>query len=214
MISRLEDNEDHGRLLYSYRCSQLWEHRVTSLFLENNYDFIICKGDGKSVFSITGQSQRIAPNQQTGQLVKLHTLDSFDYLKFEPSNFIEVDEIDPDNRTIRIMYDTDPFYDENENYQNELRDVKLVKEFRFNEPNLEELLTLRSALMKGTGSNHIVELLQGDLNTFYTYFLELDFTNMTCILASNSRCIMKLLQNEDEDHFPESLFHKMRVQYK
>ena len=81
---------------------------MTPLFLENNKDFVICKDDGQSVFSLMGQSQRIIPDSNSGELFKLHTLDSFDYLKLEESNYIEIDEVLSEKRQIKVIYDYIP----------------------------------------------------------------------------------------------------------
>lgn len=114
-------------------------------------------------------------------------------------------------------YDVEEDSDDHGHSHKEYRVADEIQQYEIHEPNLTMLITMQGILKVGSGSSRLRELLklQGCLDLFYMTFLELDFTNMSCLLSSNSACIVQLLWNVDHPifHSKTPLIQRLRIQY-
>lgn len=148
---------------------------------------IIALGDGgkRTVVDSNGNQRMI------------HSLESVNFLKVEPQNFI-LFECSDENRVISIYneYTKVSFTGESETgYQ-------CIYRVKINDSTLRELLILQSLYVSKTQS-HIVDLIKQQPNpsVFYKSFLELDCANMVSLLNFDSNSMKILLDEKYETYF-------------
>ena len=138
----------------------------------------------------------------------IHAIQSVDYLKCNATNFIFFDfagmkkEIQIQQQFIKTTkVGAETAYD-------------LIFKLQIHEITLRELMFFQSLYVCST-QTEILKLVsfQPRPAVFYKSFLELDGTNMTSILAFDSRCMKYLLKEDNADFFNEDypLFYKNKM---
>jgi hypothetical protein len=141
-----------------------------------------------------------------------HSVESFNYLKLSPENFMVFECSKPGKRVLSINQEY--YMKTNEFSGNTFKNLYKVE---LTDLTLRELLVLKSLNTCNTLSE-LVNLIddQDNPNIFYKSCLELDSSNMTSILSFDSRSINFLLDDKFSEYFSSEypLFYKNRIQKK
>lgn len=73
--------------LYKHESFQLWESQITAFFIDKNKEYVMINKDGISAISL-GNSGKRSIKDYSGQEKMIHPLESVNYLKVDPDNFI------------------------------------------------------------------------------------------------------------------------------
>jgi hypothetical protein len=144
----------------------------------------------------------------------LHSLESIDFLKVDPENYILFECAD-EEKVISVEQEfhkgrTDNEEDEaaSETKYDNIYSIKLYT------ITLRELLLFHSLYVCKTQSD-IVELVEDQPNplVFYKAFLEFDGANMTSILSFDSRSMAALLDDKNKEHFDSEfpIFYRNKI---
>lgn len=139
----------------------------------------------------------------------IHSLESANFLKVEPSNFI-LFECSDENKIISI-------YNEFTRYRGsgaEETGYQCIYRIKIHNITLRELLIFQSLYVSKTQS-HIVNLIEQQPNpsVFYKSFLELDCANMVSLLNFDSKNMKILLDEKYETYFSEEfpIFYRNKI---
>lgn len=161
-----------------------------------------------NVASLSEIDQRVIEGNDHQHKV-LHSLESINYLKVDPGNFIEFDS-ETGDRIIKIQqkHTITGVCGDPETYLEAVYNVKIST------PTLRELLLLQSIQRLNTQSR-ILEFvkLQPEPMIFYKSLLELDGANMLSILSFDSRSMECLLSDDNASHFSDEfpLIYKTKI---
>ena len=153
-----------------------------------------------SVLSL-GTTDRKTIKDFEGQEKIIHSLDSYDFLKVDPENYINYKCQYYSNRVISIETEFEKRIGTREKYKVEHK-YEQIYEIKLEEITLRELMILISFyLCKST--SEIVKLInmQPSPGFFYKSFLELNGGNFLSMLAFDSGCVELLLSEENSEHF-------------
>lgn len=184
--------DNHQDILFNHECYQLWESKITNCLLKSSNELITFSQTGINVISFNGDKRILQDNE--GQHLKLHSLDSMQYLKLENINYLYFKE----NRVISIEQE----------YRFENNEGKMVTRFdeiykiKINELNIRELLILMSFLYTKT-SCEMLSLVRCQPNPsfFYKTCLELDGCNMVTLLSCDTQSMKYLLDPKFSKYF-------------
>ena len=84
------------QVLYNHECYQLWESKISGCLLDISSEFVTFSKTGINVVSLSSKHKKYLHNTE-GQKIKLHSLESMSYLRFENINLINFKCQDPEN---------------------------------------------------------------------------------------------------------------------
>jgi len=127
----------------------------------------------------------------------IHSLESVNFLKVEPQNFI-LFECSDENKVISIYNE----YNKNTSIGDSETGYQCIYRVKINNMTLRELLILQSLYVSKTQS-HIVNLIEQQPNpsVFYKSCLELYCANMVSLLNFDSNSMKILLDEKYETYF-------------
>ena len=177
--------------------------------MPQNKDFIHLNKDGISIASLGDIDKRVLIGNDINEKV-CHSLESVNYLKVDPGNFIEFDCTDRENMIIKIQqkHTISGLNEEEETF------FENVYNIRIQNPTLRELLLIQSIQRLNTQSKILEFVLeQPKPIVFYKSFLELDGTNLLSILSFDSRSMECLLNEKQQEYFNEKypLIYKNKI---
>lgn len=135
-ISQQETKNENA--VFRHESFQLWESPCTGFLVEGNKEFVHLNKLGINITSLSEIDKRVIEGNDTQHKV-LHSLESINYLKVDPGNFIEFDS-ETGDRIIRIQqkHSIDGLSGDMETYFEPVYNVKIST------PTLRELLLLQS----------------------------------------------------------------------
>jgi hypothetical protein len=140
----------------------------------------------------------------------VHSLESVNYLKVAPENFV-LFECSDEDRVVSIQQE---FQKSNANSGAETN-YENIYSIKIHEITLRELLLFQSLFVCKTQSD-IVQLVEDQPNpmVFYKSFLEFDGANMVSILSFDSRSMSHLLDDKHADFFSDEfpIFYRNKIQ--
>ena len=86
--------------VFRHESFQLWESPCTGFMVNNNHEFVHLNKNGISVASLSDCDKRLVLGNDSQQKI-IHSLESVNYLKVDPGNFIEFDA-ESGERVIKI----------------------------------------------------------------------------------------------------------------
>jgi len=95
------DDDDEQTLIFRHESFQLWESEIQGLLLQQQKDFVILSKDGMNIVALGRTDKRTLQDNQ-GNDRMIHSLESYNFLKVDPSNFILYEMADENNRRISI----------------------------------------------------------------------------------------------------------------
>jgi len=143
----------------------------------------------------------------------IHSLESMNYLKVDPSNYLLFACAKMEKREVQVQQE---FSRSGRTGQgDEETDFQQIYNVKIWAITLRELLLFNSIYLSKTLSN-IIDLVndQPDPSVFYKSFLEFDGSNMVSILSFDSRSMEYLLQDEFEKFFDKRfpIFYRNKIQ--
>ena len=87
--------------LFRHESFQLWESQITAFFIEKNNDYVTINRDGISLISLDSFDKKYIKSAD-GQEKMIHSIESANYLKAHPNNFIYFD-FAGNNKVINIV---------------------------------------------------------------------------------------------------------------
>jgi hypothetical protein len=87
--------------LFRHESFQLWETQIAAFFINKTNDYVTINGEGISLISLDSFDKRYIKSAD-GQEKMIHAIESVNYLKVDPNNFIHFDFSGP-NRQIKIV---------------------------------------------------------------------------------------------------------------
>lgn len=173
-------------MLIHFESFHLFELNICATILESSEDFVTVSSKGMDVINLSSMNKRLVQGPKNNEYM-VHSLDSFSFLKLDNTNNLVIKQ-NQDGSTIYIQQEYAPQKATEENYFIDIYQV------RISTVTLRELLIFQSLYLCPTPSS-IIDLVndQPDPRFFYRSYLELDGSNMTSILAFDSRSIKYLL---------------------
>ena len=186
--------------------------------LEKSKDFIHLSKEGMKVLSLGSHEKRhITDSEGTDRCI--HSLESCNFLKVDPNNYLLFECAKSSQRVISIQQ---------EFIKGEMLDANTTADgggeeaafwnlynVRLHEITLRELLLFKSLYVCKTLSE-IVDIVNDQPNpsVFYKSFLELDCSNMVSILSFDSRSMAYLLSDDFQEYFSFKypLFYRNKIQ--
>ena len=161
------------------------------LFLKDNLDFVTMSRNGLQVLSL-GSHEKKPINSTTGIQRMCHSLESFNFLKIDPDNFMEFECAQPGSRILTVSQE----YTKGSEGSKETAFWQLYK-LKLYEFTLRELLLIQSIYWTKT-QKAIVDIINDQPNPslFYKSFMELRGTNMASILCFDTRSMEYLLDEK------------------
>ena len=86
--------------IFRHESFQLWESQISAFYLSKNNDYVMINADGISLISLGSFDKRMIRSED-GQEKMIHAIQSCDYLKCHPQNFIYFD-LSSEKRHINI----------------------------------------------------------------------------------------------------------------
>jgi hypothetical protein len=201
--------EAEKSLIFRHESFQLWESRVTGLLLNKYKDFVTLNRDGINILALGSMEKRQLVDDK-GQFRMIHSLESCNYLKSDPSNFLMFACAKYEDRQIQIQQEFT-----RSKAGSEETDFERIYNIKIWEITLRELLLFQSLYVCKTQSD-IVELVfnQPNPTVFYKSFLEFDGSNMVSILSFDGRSMQQLLDDKFEQYFNKDypIFYKNKIQ--
>lgn len=178
-------------IVYHYQSKHMWEVEIRSILLENQ-DLVIFSDSGKKVISLAQSIKKKVRNQE-GRVTMLHSLNSCQDLKLEPSNYLLFSQ-DAEGLKVTIL----------EQYRSEIGETSFesIYNFSINEASLMDLLLFQSIFVCRQ-QFYIVNLIkkQVKIDIFLKAFLEFNKANLVQILSFDSKSIAALLDKSNEKYF-------------
>lgn len=94
-------SEGIHRLIFRHESSQLWESECCGFLLQEQKDFIKLSKNGMSMLTLTDEDHK-SLKDSNGNDMKVHSIESFNYLKINKENYILLECIKPEERIICV----------------------------------------------------------------------------------------------------------------
>ena len=193
--------------LYKHESFQLWESESRGLLLQNRGDFLKLSKAGAEIIALGSMQKReLVDDLKNDRIV--HSLESVNYLKIDPENFITFECAD-ENKIISVYQEYEKEEpgkkDAKDGSGNEIEketDYDKIFSIKLHEITLRELLLFKSLYVSKTQSD-IVQLVKDQPSPliFYKSSLEFDGTNLASVLSFDSRSMAALLGDDNQEHF-------------
>ena len=181
--------------------------------LEKNKDFIHLSKEGMKVLSLGSNEKRYIVDSE-GFDRCIHSLESCNFLKVDPNNYLLFECAKSDKRLISIQQEYLKGEASSPGDGGEEAAFWNLYNVRLHEITLRELLLFKSLYVCKTLSE-IVDIVNDQPNpsVFYKSFLELDGTNIVSILAFDSRSMQYVLDDCFCEYFDQTypLFYKNKI---
>jgi hypothetical protein len=206
----MDISQDKGQTtLFRHESFQLWESEVRGLILSKKKDFITMSKAGLNILALGAIDKRQVIDAEKNERM-VHSLESVNYLKVAPENFV-LFECSDEDRVVSIQQE---FQKSNANSGAETN-YENIYSIKIHEITLRELLLFQSLFVCKTQSD-IVQLVEDQPNpmVFYKSFLEFDGANMVSILSFDSRSMSHLLDDKHADFFSDEfpIFYRNKIQ--
>lgn len=89
-------------LIFRHESFQLWESEITGFLTSRNNDFVTINRDGINILAL-GSVEKRAVKDGEGQDRMIHSLESMNYLKVDPSNYLLFACAKMDKREVHIQ---------------------------------------------------------------------------------------------------------------
>ena len=80
--------------MFRFESFQLWESPISGLILKGNKEFLSFSKDGIKILQL-GSSNKKSLKNNLGELLMVHAMESFSYLKLDPINLTNFSWSDP-----------------------------------------------------------------------------------------------------------------------
>jgi hypothetical protein len=200
----LDITQEGQPTIFRHESFQLWESESRGVLLKNASDFLKLSKNGAEILGLGRVPKRKVKDRQI-----VHSLESVNYLKIDPDNFVLFECADQ-TRIISIVQE----YSRHDAESGEETQFERIYSIKISEITLRELLLFCSLYISATQSD-IVALVRDQPNpsVFYKSFLEFDGANMVSILSFDSRSMTALLSDENAKYFNDEfpIFYKNKI---
>ena len=106
LIQDLSGPERERTILSQYTCYHLWEEHISGFLLGRTQQYVTVSKDGIKVLNISCEDHKTVYDD-LGDLWIMHSLNKFNFLKLDPSNFItfQAEEENSGEVVIQIMHE-------------------------------------------------------------------------------------------------------------
>lgn len=85
--STSKDEKEKKTIIFRHESFQLWESKITGMLLNKHKDFITLNRDGINILALGSKDKRaLVDNMKQNRMI--HSLESCNYLKVDPSNYL------------------------------------------------------------------------------------------------------------------------------
>ena len=127
---------------------QLWESKIKGFYLHKNLDYVTINRQGVSVIELGTEHKRCIYDDN-GQKQLLHSLESVNYLKIDPKNFIEF-SFAGQEKTLSVMNPYKVWAAGGHNKEGGEDDFEAIQRIAIHEITLRELLLFQSLYVCAT----------------------------------------------------------------
>lgn len=202
--------DDEQTVIFRHESFQLWESESMGILLTKNKDFVTLNKTGMQSLSLGSNEKRAVKDHNKVDRM-MHSLESCNFMKIDPNNYLLFECSQPGKRIISIQQE----YTKGDLKQGEEAAFWRLYNVKVYEITLRELLLFQSLYVCKT-LTQIVDIVNDQPKplVFYKSFLELDGANMVSILSFDSRSMEYLLSDDFEEHFSSEfpLFYRNKIQ--